>query len=512
MTQSNLFIIRESLFGKGYNDKLSPEFIPKGYMADILNGVITDERITKRTGYSLRGNDTGDTPILGLQGIRQADGTRRLYKFADNSGGTETEIWEWTGSGNWTSLDQTLFATQGNDVNCTVAENVVHCFNGADTPVIITPGSPGSAAAAGDSNYPAGAFSAWFHNFHFVAGVSSLPNRLYWSDLDDSDDFTNGVTGSVDINPNDGDVITGLSVLGNELIIFKKNRIWSLTGFGTSTFDVANVNERITGFGTASHRSIVNVGNDLYFLTHVGGVPEFRSLQRTRFGEIVSGGIISDHIRGTMDGLNEGRLDQVTGIFDGRRAYWAYPLSGSTTNNQMSVYDTVTKGWVRWTGANASIFAEIDFSSESQIYFGEAGNNSLVYRFDTTTNDNGTAISFRVDTRNYGGDRPEIKKKWKYLYTTTETAGSYNLTVQESPDGFTFEELGTIDLSSAGGVLPMTLDTDKLGATDIKKKRLPFSKRTSYFNQLRFIQAGLDQSAVLRDWELLYLQRGLRNV
>lgn len=509
--QSNLFAVREQLFGKGYNDKLPPEFIPRGYLADILNAVVSEDRIEKRTGYSLIGNDTGNVSILGLCGITTAAALKRLCKFHDNGAGTEIEIFEWTGSGNWTSINSTLLANNGNPVNCVVAENVVYAYDGSSTPVVITPGSPSTVATVPDANHPKGKFGAWFHNFHFVAGVSTNPNRLYWSELGDSDDFTNTTTGSLDVNPDDGDEITGLNILKDELVIFKRNRIWSLTGFGTTTFTLTNLNERITGFGTPSHRSIINTGNDLLFISHTGGVPEFRSLQRTRFGVIVEGGIISDDITGTMKGLNETRLNQTAGAFDGRRVFWAYPLSGSTTNNQISVYDTITKGWVRWSGVNATVFTEFNFSSESEIYFGESTANSLVYKFDTSTNDNGTAISFRVDTRRYGGDRPEVKKKWKYFYITTETAGSYNLTVQESPDGFTFENLATVDLSSAGSVFPITLDSDKLGSTDVKRSRLIHVKKTSYFNQYRFVQNGLNQDAVIRDWEVLYKLRRLRD-
>jgi len=508
--QNNLLIIREQLFGKGYNDKLPPEFIPAGYLADVKNGVVSEDKIEKRTGYSLQGNDTGNKPILGLKGITTAAGLKRLYKFHDNSGGTETAIYEWTGSGDWSNIDETLFTTQGNVVNCTLAENVIYAFNGADTPVKITPGSPGTAAAVTDGNFPVGSFSAWFHNFHFVSGVSANPNRLYWSDLEDSDDFTNGVTGSVDVNPDDGDQITALATLKDELIIFKRNRIWSLTGFGTSAFTISDVNERVTGFGTPSHRSIINVGNDLYYLSHTGGIPEFRSLQRTRFGVLVEGGIISDDITGTMKGLNEGRLNQVAGTFDGRRAYWSYPLSGSTTNNQVSVLDTITKGWVRYTGMDATIWAEFNFSAESSIYFGEAGNDSLVYRLDTSTSDNGAAISFKVDTRRFGADRQEIKKKWKYFFVTADETGDYDLTVQFSPDGFDFETLETMNLKSGSSTFPFTFPIT-LGTTDVQRKRFNFAKQTKYTMQMRFLQEGLDQSTAIRDWEMLYKHRSLRD-
>jgi len=504
-------IVREQIFGKGYNDKLPPEFIPKGYLADIKNGVISNDKIETRTGYSAVGNDTGNKAILGLCGITTSAGLKRLYSFHNDSGDTAIEIYDWTGSGNKTKIDDSLLTNVGEGVNCVAAENVLYAFDGGSVPAKITPGSPSTAAAVADGNFPAGKFAVWFHNFLFVAGVSASKSRLYWSDLGDSDDFTNGVTGSLDINPDDGDEITGLAVLKDELIIFKRNRIWSLTGFGTASFTVDDLNEKLTGFGTVSHRSIVNTGNDLYYMSHVGGEPEFRSLQRTRYGVIVEGGLISDDIKGTLSGLNEGRLGQTAGIFDGRKVRWSYPLSGSTTNNQNSILDTVTSGWTRDTGINASCFAEFDFSSESAIYFGEATADSLTYILDTSTNDNGSAIDFQVFTRRYGGDRPELKKKWKYLYITTEDTGDYDLTVESSPDGRSYDSLGTVNVKASETILPFTLPA-VLGTTDIVKERLHFAKKRGYSLQLKFYNSSLDEPVVIRDWEILYKHRSLKNL
>ena len=511
--QKGLTIIRESNLGKGYNNKLPPEHIPEGYMADILNGVITEDKIEKRTGYTITGDDTGNKKILGLFGITTSVGTKRLYKFHDNAGGTGIRILEWTGTGNWTEIDSgTLLTNVGEPVNCVAAENVVYAYDGLSVPVVITPGSPSTVAAVPDANHPKGKFGVWFHNFHFVAGVTSAKSTLSWSELEDSDDFTNTTTGNVKVNPDDGDEITGLAVLKDELFVFKRNRIWSLTGFGTSGFTLNDVNERLTNFGSLSHRGIINTGNDLNYLSFTGGIPEIRSLTRTRYGTIVEGGIISDPIEGTMKALSNGLLDEVCGTFDGRRLFMAVPSTGAATNDTVLVYDTVLKGWVRWTGLYPSVFTEFDFSNTSEIYFGEARADSKVYKKDTSTSDNGTAISFRVDTRRYGGERPEVQKKWKYLYATLDAVGDYDLTLQYSTDGFTFDSFATINMKNPGAVFDdIVLDTSRLGSSDILKKRLEYAKKTGYFHQLRFIQNGLDEEASLRDCDVLFKYRGLRD-
>lgn len=497
----NLQIYREQLFGKGYNDKLAPEFIPRGYVADALNCFIRTEEIVKRTGYTIVANDVGSAAIQGLKGVRFANATKEMLMVANGI------AYKWTGSGNWTDIGGTYTLSTTAQVDIVVANNNVYFFDGTNTPVKYN-GTTGSTVAA----IPVGSFAKWFHNMLFVAGISTLPNRARISALGDPEDFTGGITATLDINPNDGDYITGLGILKDELFIFKTQRVWSITGFGTAALTLSNLNERLTGFGTLSHRSIVNTGNDLLYLGFLGDIPHIRSLRRTREATIVDGGIMSDDIESTMNGMSKSSLTTVAGIFDGRNAWFGYTVSGGSTNNRAVMIDMVTKGWTRHTGINASVWESFTISSTPQVYFGEASADSKVYVMDTSTSDNGTAINFQVDTRRYGGDKPEAKKKWKYLYVSAEEIGNYDVTIDYSKDGFTFGNLGTFNLSGTGAIFDnIILDTSKLGGTDVKKDRFYIPKTISYYTQFRFSDTSATSSIRLRDWEVLSLPRNIRD-
>lgn len=508
--QNGLSIQREQSF-KGYNDTVPPEILPSQYLADALNAYVTRNKIEKRTGYTIVGDDTGSKAILGLQGINTGS-LKRLYRFKNKSDNSAIVIEEYTGSGSWTTVNDTLLTNVSHEVNCVVAENVVYAYDGASVPAKITPGSPSTAAAVPDANHPRGSFGSWFHNFHFVAGTVANRSRIKWSELEDSDDFTNTTTGYIDVNPDDGDYITGMGQLNDRLIIFKRKSVWALSGFGTGSFTLDDLGESVSGLGTPSHRSIINMnGNFLAFINHTGDLPEFRLLERTRYGTIVAGSVLSSDIRGTMATINTAQLGLVAGNYDGRRLRMAVPVDSATRNNLVLVYDDVNRGWVRHTGINASCWAEFDFSNVSEIYFGESQADSKAYKLDSSTSDNGTAIAFSINTKRYGGERPEVKKKWKYLYVTVETSGSYNLTVNESPDGFSYDLLDTISLASPGAVFPITLDSDRLGDSEIRRRRLEFGKKTSYYEDIQFIQNGLNETVTIRDWELLSKPRGLRD-
>src|SRR3990167_4272621 len=301
-----------------------------------------------------------------------------------------------------------------------------------------------------------------------VTGVSGLPNRLRISNNGDPEDFSGGTQATLDVNPNDGDYITAMAPLNNELIIFKTQRAWSLSGFGTSALTLANLNERLSGFGTLAQRSVVNTGNDLLYMGFLGDKPVVRSLQKTRFGTIIDGGIISNDIETSLDGINKARLSQVAGIFDGRNAWFAVCHAAATTNNRVYMYDIISKGWVRHVGINASVFESFTISATHQLYFGEASADSKVYVFDTSTSDNGTAINFSITTRRYGADAAAYRKKHKWLYIFAKETGTYNVTIDKASDGFTFDNLGTLNLAGSGSIFDsIVLDTSRLGTTDV---------------------------------------------
>lgn len=497
----SLQIYRETSFSKGMNDTLPPEHLERGYLADALNCFIRSDEIVKRYGYSLIGDDLGSTAIQGLKGIRFANGTKELLMVRNGT------IYKWTGSGNWSSLGGTL-ATSGS-VDIVIANNNAYFFDGTNT-IAKYNGTTVSTVAA----IPIGTGARWFHNMLFVFGISATPNTVRISNLGDPEDFSGGTTATIAVNPNDGDRITAMGELNDELIIFKTQRVWSLSGFGTSTLTLSNLNEKITGFGTLAPRSIVNTGNDLVYLSFLGDVPHFRSLKRTTFATVTDGGIISENIETSMKNLNKSALDVVAGVYDGRNIWYAVPNESSTFNNKVLMIDWLSKGWVRHSGIQASVFEVFAISTTTELYFGEASADSKVYKMSSSaTSDNSSAINFQVISRRYGGDMPESKKKWKYLYITAKETGNYDLTVDYAKDGFTYDNLGTMNLSGTGAVFDnIILDTSKLGATDVKRKRFNLPKAVGFYTQYKMYDTSATSSVTIRDWETLYFPRQIREI
>lgn len=496
-----LNLYRETSFSKGYNDTLPPEHLERGYLADALNCFIRSDEIVKRYGYTLVADDLGSTQIQGMKGIRFANGTKEELMVRNGT------IYKWTGSGNWVSLGGTL-NTSG-PVEIVVANNNAYFFDGTNT-VAKYNGTVVSTVVA----MPIGLGARWFHNMFFVYGIAATPNSIRVSNLGDPEDHSTGTATTIAVNPNDGDYITALNELNDELIIFKSKRTWALSGFGTTTLTLSNLSDRGSGFGTIAPRSVVNTGNELIYLSFLGDIPHFRSLKRNSFATITDGGIVSGNIEATMRALNKSALATIACTYDGRNLWCAVPDGSSTFNNKVLMLDWVSKGWVRHSGIQASCWDVFAISTTSELYFGEASADSKVYKMSSSaTSDNGSTINFQVISRRYGGDMPETKKKWKYLYITTKETGNYNVTVDYSRNGFDFDNLGTLSLAGAGSVFDtIILDTSRLGSTDIKRKRFNLPKTVDYYIQYKLHDTSATSTITIRDWENMYFPKAIREV
>lgn len=500
----NLKIIHEFDFHKGYNDKFKPELLPENFCADALNCWLDDQVITKRTGYSVLGNDVDiSKPVLDMGTVLFSSGTDFILRARDNAGGTQSVIEAHTGSGSWGALTGASSQTAGKGHVFITAKDACYIINDTDTVLKTANGTSTSEIAA----FPNGVDARWFHNYMFVITAAG---RLFWSELNDPEDWTDVATQFIDVNPNDGDTVVGLGILKDELFIFKKNGMWSLTGFGEADFDLSDMGEKMTGIGAVSRKSIVETSNDIYFLSHTGDIPHFRSVLRTREGFVLAGEVISDPIEGTMKGLTKARLKNTAGMFDGRKIWWAVTDSG-IYNNLVVVYDEPTKGWTRHTGINASCFAISGISGTQARYFGEASADAQSYILDSSTSDNGTAINMVFDSPMYN-PFPERKCKWKYLTLALDVDSAATLDVDYAKDGFTFDDLHTLTLTGAGGTLPLTLGTGRLGTATIVRERIDNGGGVAYKMQYRFANNTDSDSITIREYQVMYKPKGLRAV
>ncbi len=112
---------------------------------------------------------------------------------------------------------------------------------------------------------PVFGFSTHHAGRHWAAGNASAPSRLYYSAVGNPEDWVGAGSGSIDIDPGDGDAITALLSWKKELWVFKgpyRLSIHRITGTTTSDFTRTIF---ITGISAANSNAIFPVGDDFGF-------------------------------------------------------------------------------------------------------------------------------------------------------------------------------------------------------------------------------------------------------
>ena len=115
-------------------------------------------------------------------------------------------------------------------------------------------------------------FNREFHDRMFYAGNPSFPHLLYYSETGRPE----AVGFASTIPTQDGEDITGLGRMGSELLVFCKNAIYKVTGFGPNDFVMKKIS---TGVGCISHHSIISIDEILWFASAIGVYTYNGSLQ-----------------------------------------------------------------------------------------------------------------------------------------------------------------------------------------------------------------------------------------
>lgn len=317
---------------------------------------------------------------------------------------------------------------------------------------------------------PAFGFSIPHKNHQFAAGVFANPSRLYYSVPLDPENWTGGGSGSIDIDPNDGDMITGIISHKDELWVFKgpnKGSIHRISGSSTSTWARTSF---VQGLPVAWIHSIFKFGDDIGFITTNGSV---HSLKATAaFGDYNQAWLSYPINKYLQENLNNSRARYFTSATDPNRGQvWiGVTTSGQTTNNRYLIMDyrflSQNEAYPRWSYWDSRAFASIHLVRDVQRPRLMAGGyDGFVYKMDQIARtDNGSAINMVVET-------PSMTYGDEWLLKTLVDAGvslnalndniltfewvidgilSYSTTVTQGNNGDAFD-VGLFDEAVFGG-------------------------------------------------------------
>lgn len=255
-------------------------------------------------------------------------------------------------------------------------------------------------------------FSAVHSGHLFAAGVAANPSRLYFSVPFDPEDWTGTGSGNIDIDPDDGDVITGIISYKQRLVVFKgpnKGSIHIITG--TSSDDFAHVNLQ-AGVGAVWQNSIVRAGDDVTFLWSDGHLYSLAATER--FGDFREGAQITRVISSWIDEhYNASRLKHASLVNWPSRGILlaAVPIDSATEPNfiLMVDYRFDPPRLAPWPAFDhlTSLALVVDSASSNRRIIMAGGDDGKVYKLGQPTRSlkNGTqAIDYDVQTPflNYG--------------------------------------------------------------------------------------------------------------
>lgn len=305
-------------FSGGLNAKAGTFLLADNQARDLLNVQTTKTgAIVKRNG-----NTTFASPANALTSLFALEETATPYLI----GAHTTKLVKITTAGAVSDLKTGL--TTGlrwsfAQMPAVGGQGPLFGMNGTDTPQQWD----GAAGTSGNwtalsGTLPNGTMCIQHANRLFVAGVTANPSRLYWSALGDPTAWP--AANGVDLDPNDGESITGLGLVGPYLVAFKRHKTFLVSDANTGA------NRRVSdSVGCAAPRSIATSAEGMFFLSDERGVYLFDGRRLTP---------ISDNVQPNIDAIVTGQKANAAGVFYQGHYYLSFCNTG-TTNNQTLDYD-----------------------------------------------------------------------------------------------------------------------------------------------------------------------------
>ena len=432
--------IRYSDFSGGIDTKVANHLMLNSEVR-LAQNCILDEigSLKKRLGYSQIGGQIASSQnILGNYYFTSSTAAYSQHIVACNGTIYYNNSGTWTGSSSgWAASTKIRFES---------FLDRVFAFNGSDAPKSWL--GTGAWDSTDLSNAPRCKYGRVFQDSIYFANESSNQSRVYFSSIPSSGVISwTPATDYFDVNPEDGDIITGLDENNGRLLIFKNNSMFRW-------YSKALEPDPIIDVGTSSQESVKTIHGLTYFFN--------------RYGVYVYDGgmpyLISRKIQTWIDAIDQTTLADVTAEVDNDHYYLAVgdvTVDSIDYSNVVLVYDIPLKAWTIWTLADTPKFLACYYSSGARlISFGD--NNGEVFRLNNGNDDDGSAIEVNITTKGYDLETPEEEKKFTEVYVITDK-GRGTVEVGIIIDNFPVETVGALKDNVAR--LPSNLEGKKIAVS-----------------------------------------------
>lgn len=240
---------------------------------------------------------------------------------------------------------------------------------------------------------PIGSYIKIYKDSLFIAGDPNFPSRLYYSGGGDQiNNFTiSGGGGFLDISRDDGQIITGLEIFKDKLIVFKEDSIYQFSFTSSGLPQIAQVSSSI---GAVAPRSIVVVENDVFFLSR-RGVFSIGNEQGFAF-DVLRTNELSARVRPVVQTIDGAYMQNASAIYvtssDFNLYVLSYTPSGATKNSKALIYDRERLAWYKWTNIQANCWTTFRGTDGITHYLYGDDSSGYVKEILSGTDDFGSGI------------------------------------------------------------------------------------------------------------------------
>lgn len=272
------------------------------------------------------------------------------------------------------------------------------------------------------------------------------PSTVYYSNLDNP--FVFEAENFEPFNDGDGQIIRGLSIQGDSLVVHKDLVPWLLYMPSTDDAEWVKIKSNAKA-GAVSHFAISDYENGLqmylgrnapdkvtgfYALAGLATLPDNQRLDVA----VVQSDSKSNSIEPDVFAFNTSNAHKACSIQYNNKLYFSVPYSASTINSRIYQFDyarraedRTTGSWVPFTGISAAAFTTYN----GRLYAQDANATGIVHRLEAGVySDNGTAINSYNWTKEFEGveGHEDYQKDFRYGVFVVETLGDWNM-------GFTYK-------------------------------------------------------------------------
>lgn len=370
-------------FGGGYAGAKGTSSLDTNEAQDVDNIVV----LPGGGGFrNRRGNSeephTGDlstyiNPVQGMISYKKAT-TEHLIWCTELGTSGNVSVLEHDLSGNTHTSRKTVTGGDGQDVIFSLfklGELVIGVSDEYTTPFKIDMSGTPSGGDLGGSP-PSGKVGIAWNNVAWIGNTSTEPSKLYYSVLNDAEDWSGTGSGFVEPQPGDGDeLIQVVPISNNVMLFFKRHSIYQVVGRA----DPFAVFPLFQGIGMAGKNAYVVADGIVHFITPEG---KMRITDGTKIYDDKDIPKLSN-ADDLWAQVPKTRLPYVQGIrqigedYD-HLVFLVSSGENQTTNNKAIVWDFKNKCWLRHsTGWNGNCAASLN---NGTVYIG--GYAGRVYKQD----------------------------------------------------------------------------------------------------------------------------------